>query len=374
MSISDANGASRGVPARPDRQPLRDVVVVGASAGGVEALTRFVRALPADLAATVLVVLHIPARAPSALATILDRHSSLPARTAGDREPLERGVILVAPPDYHLVLREDGVATVHGPRENGHRPSIDALFRSAAWELGPRVVGVMLSGSDDDGTVGALAVRQRGGMVCVQARDDAMYATMPMSVARQVGADAEGSAHELGVLVGRLCRSSEPPPAGHAPLRALPSELESASDLAEEAAVSENKPEAVLGEPLGAASGFVCPDCSGALFTIAEVPVLRFRCRIGHAWTADGLVAQQALTVETALWTAVRTLQERADLSERLAHRAVDDGRLVSAEQFTLSAEDARAAARVLQELLSVSAGEAQPHAGISPAGESAGL
>jgi two-component system chemotaxis response regulator CheB len=368
MSITDANGASRGVP---DVPPVRDVVVVGASAGGVEALTRFVRALPADLAATVLVVLHIPARAPSALATILDRKSFLRARTAREREPLERGVILVAPPDHHLVVREDGVAAVHGPRENGHRPSIDALFRSAAWELGPRVVGVMLSGSDDDGTVGALAVRQRGGMVCVQSRDDALYATMPMSVARQVGADAEGSAHELGVLVGRLCRPSGPPP-GNPALRALPAELESESDLAEEAAVSENLPNAVLGEPLGAASGFVCPDCSGALFTIAEEPVLRFRCRIGHAWTADGLVAQQALTVETALWTAVRTLQERADLSERLADRAVDEGRLVSAEQFTLSAEDARAAARVLQKLLSASAGEAQPHVGISPAGESA--
>ncbi len=341
------------------REPVRDVVVVGASAGGVEALTRFAAALPADLAAAVLVVLHIPARVPSALAAILDRRCPLPARTALDAQALEPGVVLVAPPDHHLVVRGDGpaptVAAVRGPRENGHRPSIDALFRTAAQHLGARVAAVVLSGSDDDGTAGALAVRQHGGLVYAQSADDALYPTMPRSVVRRAGADAEASAKTLAGLVAEAVGRS---PAAR-PVRAV-SVPESEHDLAEEAAVNENWPGAVLGEPLGDASGFVCPDCSGTLFTVTHEPVLRFRCRIGHAWTADALVGQQAVSVETALWTAVRTLHERADLSGRLAHRALADGRPSSARQFHDTARDARAAAEVLRELLAGGNGRAR--------------
>jgi two-component system chemotaxis response regulator CheB len=340
-------------PTSLDGRAIRNVVVVGASAGGVEALSRFVGALPRDLAATVLVVLHIPAGAPSALAAILDRHGRLRARTAGEDEPLRHRQIVVAPPDYHLVVDSERTTTiVHGPRENGHRPSIDVLFRTAAVHLGPRVVAVVLSGSDDDGTVGALAVRERGGLVFTQSKDDALYATMPVSVERRAGSDGQASAAGLAALVADAVRLAVPASPADAQGVAVEGRLE------EEAAVDEDRQEAVLGEPLGTPSGYVCPDCSGALFTVSEAPVLRFRCRIGHAWTADGLVAQQALTVETALWTAVRTLQERADLSERLAKRAADEGRRVSAHQFHRAAHDARASARTLQELLASAAGE----------------
>ena len=322
----------------------RDVVVVGASAGGVEALTRFVAGLPADLSAAVLVVLHIPARAPSALPAILARSGPLPARTAGEDEPLVAGAILVAPPDLHLVLRESGATVVRGPRENGHRPSIDALFRTAAVHFGPRVVAVVLSGSDDDGTSGALAVRQRGGVVAVQDPEEAIYPTMPASVAHRAEPVAAVRAADLGSVVADLVTEAPgpPPPATDA--------------LEQEAAVDENLEDAVLGERNGVPSGYSCPDCSGVLFLQSKAPVLRFRCRIGHAWTADGLVAQQDLTVETALWSAVRTLQEKAELSERLAHRAQDDGRRVSANHFHEAAREAHRSARVLRELLSSAA------------------
>jgi two-component system chemotaxis response regulator CheB len=323
----------------------RDVVVVGASAGGVEALTRFVGGLPADLPAAVLVVLHIPARAPSALPVILARNGPLPARTAGEDEPLVPGTILVAPPDHHLVIRETGATVVRGPRENGHRPSIDSLFRTAAVHLGPRVVGVVLSGSDDDGTSGAVAVRQRGGTVAIQAPDDAMYRTMPASVARRARPVAAVPADQLGALVADLVREA---PGPESPERDL--------TLVQEAAVNENLEDAVLGERRGEPSGYSCPDCSGVLFVQSEDPVLRFRCRIGHSWTGDGLVAEQDLTVETALWSAVRTLQEKAELSERLAHRALDDGRRVSANHFHEAASEARQSAGVLRELLSSAA------------------
>jgi two-component system chemotaxis response regulator CheB len=319
-----------------------DLVVVGASAGGVEALTRFVAGLPADLPAAVLVVLHIPPRAPSALPAILSRNGPLPARTAGEDEPLVAGTILVAPPDHHLVVRETGATVVRGPRENGHRPSVDALFRTAAVHLGPRVVAVILSGSDDDGTSGAVAVRQRGGLVAVQDPDDAMYRTMPASVARRAGPVSAAPADELGSLVADLVREG--------PDREAPAPD---ATLQQEAAVDENLEDAVLGERNGEPSGYACPDCSGVLFVQSEDAVLRFRCRIGHAWTADGLVAQQDLTVETALWSAVRSLQEKAELSARLAGRAREDGRRVSANHFEEAAQEAHRSAVVLRELLS---------------------
>jgi two-component system chemotaxis response regulator CheB len=327
--------------------PVRDVVVVGASAGGVEALTHFIGALPHDLAAAVLVVLHVPARAPSALATILARHGALPAGTATERQRLLPGHVLVAQPDHHLVVTDPRHASVvRAPRENGHRPSIDVLFRTAAWHLEGRVVAVVLSGSDDDGSAGCVAVRERGGVVLVQSDDDALYSVMPSSAARAAGADvvagAEKLALELARMVGRRGVSHR-----HG------DDARELEVLAKEAAVGEDRTDAVLGAPLGAPSGFVCPDCSGALFVAAERPVLRFRCRIGHAWTADSLVAQQDVTVETALWTAVRTLQEKAELAERLAIRAAEDDRPVTAERFRESAREAHESARILKDLLS---------------------
>jgi two-component system chemotaxis response regulator CheB len=319
------------------------VVVVGASAGGVEALIRFVGALPADLAAVVLIVLHIPARAPSALASILARHGRLPTVAAVGDEPLEPGRVLVAPPDHHLVVTGPEVAAVlRGPRENGHRPAIDALFRTAAAHLRERVVAVVLSGSDDDGTAGCLAVRDCGGLVLTQSEEDAIYPVMPSSASRTAGAYLVASAEKLGLEVGRLVGRT---------VEALPEHVPEPTTR-KEAEADQDGTGAVLGPPAGPPSGFVCPDCSGALFVVAEQPMLRFRCRIGHGWTAESLVAQQDVTVETALWTAIRNLQEKAELAERLARRADSEFRRATADQFHEAAREAHESARILRDLL----------------------
>src|SRR4051794_4518299 len=139
--------------------PVHDIVVIGASAGGIEALRALVANLPADLHAAVFVVVHMGANSPSQLAEILDRAGPLPASQANDGDAIQMGHIYVAPPDYHLLLEPGCMRLSHGPKENRTRPAVDPLFRSAAAAYGPRVIGVVLSGALDDGTVGMQAIK-----------------------------------------------------------------------------------------------------------------------------------------------------------------------------------------------------------------------
>jgi two-component system chemotaxis response regulator CheB len=188
--------------------PDRDVVVVGASAGGVEALVDLAASLPADLPAAVLVVLHVPPTGTSALPHILNRHGPLRAGHASDGEPIARGRIYVAPPDRHLLVRPGQVHLTLGPPENGHRPAIDPLFRSAARSYGSRVIGVVLSGTLDDGTAGMLAIKARGGLGVVQGPADARYPGMPGSAATHAKIDHVLAAASMGQLLARLTNGS----------------------------------------------------------------------------------------------------------------------------------------------------------------------
>jgi two-component system, chemotaxis family, protein-glutamate methylesterase/glutaminase len=319
----------------------RDLVVVGASAGGVEALRALVAGLPEDFPACVVVVLHVPATAPSALPSILARAGRLPVRQAADQDPLEPGTVLVAPPDHHVIVYDDAVTLSRGPRENGHRPAVDVLFRSAARTRGDRVVGVVLSGGLDDGAAGMLAIAQRGGACVVQAFDDALHASMPRAAAAAVPdcttAPMATMGRVLAELVGQTVPDSEPPPAR------MEMEMRMA-DLDAAAMHAEHRP--------GTPSGFACPDCHGALFELEGEPMLRFRCRVGHAWSAGSLVAQQTADVESALWMALRNLEEKAALNRDLGGRAMTQGHDLAARHFADRAAEAVHAAELLRSLI----------------------
>jgi two-component system chemotaxis response regulator CheB len=317
----------------------RDLVVVGASAGGVEALRSFVAGLPHELPAAVAVVLHLPAGGTSALPSILGRSGPLPAVSARQGMALEPGTIFVAPPDHHLVVEDGHLALSHGPTENGHRPAVDALFRSAALTRGARVIGVVLSGALDDGTAGMVAIAARGGVTMVQDLDDALYQGMPGSVLRHLQADQVLPAADLGEAVRRC--AGELVETTRAPEPSALLKLE--TRFAAQQTVEVNK----MGEP----SGFSCPDCAGTLVEL-DAERKRFRCRVGHAWTADALLDAQAGTLERALWTALRTLEEKVSLARKLRTDALNRGSERLADRYARTEEEAVHAADVLRSYL----------------------
>jgi two-component system chemotaxis response regulator CheB len=326
--------------------PGHDIIVIGASAGGVEALSQLVYRLPGDLAASVFVVLHVPAHGTSHLPYILARNGPLAARHPFDGEAIAHGTIYVAPPDHHLLIRRGRVCLSRGPRENGNRPAVDPLFRTAARSCGRRVVGVVLSGALDDGSAGLVAIKQRGGVAIVQDPDDARYPGMPRSALESVAVDHRQTIAEIATTLIRL--ASEPVN-GEEPLMSEELELES------EIAAFER--EAFQGsERPGTPSGFACPDCGGALWELREGELIRFRCRVGHAWTANSLLAEQSEGIESALWTAFRALEERAALCDRIAERQWrrdgEDVRAATAARFEEQARAIRARADMIRMLL----------------------
>ena len=320
-----------------------DIIVMGASAGGVEALVTIVRQLPPDLPAAVFVVLHIPANGGSQLAAILNRASPLTAVNPEDGETIRHGHIYVAPPDMHLLVEHGRVRVVHGPKENRHRPAVDPLFRTAAVAYGPRVVGVVLTGSLDDGTAGLHAIKRRGGVAIVQDPDEALYPGMPLSALTNVDVDYRLSLTEIPHLLTRLAGEPAPDEGGYP----VP------DDLNYEARMSMLDLEALnAGVQGGVPSAFSCPECGGVLHEMTEDHLVRFRCRVGHAYSPDSVLAEQDETLEEALWSALKTLEESMQLSQRLAEGARRNGHTHAAARFEQKIQENKVRVDLLRRVL----------------------
>jgi two-component system, chemotaxis family, protein-glutamate methylesterase/glutaminase len=300
-----------GTDEPPARQAAtqRDIVVIGASAGGVEALRELVEGLPRELPAAVFIVLHVSPGGTSVLPQILARRTTLAVAAAGQGDPIERGRVYVAPPDHHMLLDDGHVILTRGPRENGLRPAIDPLFRSAARAFGPRVIGVVLSGALDDGTAGLKMITDSGGLGLVQDPAEALYPSMPQHALEYDAPRAVPLAEMADTICAMLDEPVplDPEPAGSAGNPDPPGVEERSDDVDPRS---------------GSLTALTCPECGGALWEHDEEGLLRFRCHVGHAYSADSLEVGQSQALEMALWAALRSLQERADFFRRLARRS----------------------------------------------------
>ncbi|MGE5412506.1 MAG: chemotaxis protein CheB [Clostridiales bacterium] len=290
-----------------------DIIVVGASAGGIEAISDLIVQFPEDMKASVFIVVHISAESPNMLPMIFGRRSQLKCVQAKDGEKIRNGTIYVAPPDYHLIIKDENIQITRGPKENRARPAIDPLFRSAAVNFGTRVIGILLSGMLDDGVSGLSSIKKCGGIAIVQHPEDALFPDMPLHALANVEVDYNLPVNKMGAVIYRLVKENKVN--GN---RNTPEHLKNEVEIAEKGV--ENDKEVSNDMSISSISGLVmtCPECNGPLFEIKDDKVLRFRCITGHAYTAENLLAQQNEVFEAALFAALRILQEKANMLERL--------------------------------------------------------
>ena len=322
----------------------RDIIVIGGSSGATAPLKEILGRLPANLSAAVFIVLHIPARSLGLLATVASAAGNLPVRPAEHGMRIEPGHIYLAVPDNHLIIRDGHMVLGRGPRENMARPAIDPLFRSAAIAYGSRVVGVILSGLLNDGAAGLAAIKACGGIAIVQDVKDALADEMPLSAIAAVEPDFTPSAARIGDILSEL--SLETVKAGGK----APPELQIEVDIAAGERV-DSEVLAKIADPVA----LTCPQCGGVLSAVRGSGPLRFRCQVGHALTGDTLAKQQENTVDEALRVALRIIEERAFLVQKMAEDGRKSGRPAVAEMYDERAVEYRRYADIIRKAVLLS-------------------
>jgi two-component system chemotaxis response regulator CheB len=317
----------------------RDILAIGTSAGGFEALRFLARELPPDFPAAILVVIHLSSEFQSGLDRILSDAGPLSATFAKDDEPLRSNHIFIAPPKSHLLLDGGRLRLGHGPRENNARPAIDPLFRSIAVCCGPRAVGAVLTGTLGDGASGLEALRQCGGITVVQDPADAAYPQMPQNALRALTPDHVVGLHDIPALLARLARE----PAG-AP-RPVPPGIVIETEIARNGRSTMSTL-----DRLGHRSVLTCPDCHGVMWEISEGDVTRYRCHVGHAYTADLMSLSLDESLRRALASAARALDERIALARKLHQESHESGHKLLAASWARKVREAEEESRILRE------------------------
>ena len=321
----------------------RDVVVIGASAGGVSALMNLARSLPDDFPAAVFAVLHIPPHSPSHLPEILSRSGPLPAVHPTDGETIRPGRIYVAPPDRHLLVETNRILIKNGPKENRMRPAVDALFRSAAYAFGSRVVGVVLTGVLDDGVSGLWTIKRRGGVTVAQTPADAEFPDMPANAIEHVEVDHTVPLAEMGALLAELVGKRAPKKPK------LPTKEDERLALEIQIAMHDNAFEMGIME-MGEVTPFTCPECHGALVRLKEGAGERFRCHTGHAFTISALLAGLTQFNEEKLWEAMRGFEEAVMLLEHLGNYFKKERQAKSSRLFFAKAREMKSRAQIIHD------------------------
>ena len=341
---------------------MPDIIVIGASAGGLDAVRVVVNAFPKDLPAAVFIVIHTSPEGPGLLAGILDRTGNLPAVTARSGMAFENGKIYVAPPDSHLLLEDGYVRLSSGPREHRFRPAIDPLFRTAARRFGRRVIGVVLSGNLADGSHGLLTIKESGGIAIVQRPDEAVAPSMPEMALQRVDVDHVLPAGEIGHVITDLVMNGHQRQSHRGGSKRTKPARSGGRTAVEEPNAEEPDSDALeTGAFPGPPSPFTCPDCGGTLWEFKNGELVRYRCHVGHGFSEQSLANQQNEKVEDALWSALRAIEESIELRKRMADRAQTRNLTAVVPSLERDIADYESRADALRDLLLGNGGNGKP-------------
>lgn len=320
----------------------RDIIVIGASAGGFEAIKKLAAGLPADMEASIFIVWHMSPDMKGVLPLVLNKTQTLFAAHAVDREPIKTGKIYIAPPDHHLLVDKGLVRVTRGPKENRFRPAVDPLFRSAAYSYGPRVIGVVLSGALDDGSAGLWTVQKYGGLAVVQDPEDAEISSMPENALKAVNADYKVAVTEMGPLLAKLVQQAAAPP------RPIQTDQRERTKMEVSIAMEDETFKENIQE-FGALTQYTCPECHGVLSAIKEGDRVRFRCHTGHAFSADTLLLSVTESIEQTLWSAIRSIREGVFLLNHMGDHFAELNQTTLAAAYFHKAKEAESRAEVVK-------------------------
>ncbi|MDX5347863.1 MAG: chemotaxis protein CheB [Hymenobacteraceae bacterium] len=336
------------------------IIVIGTSAGGMQALMMLLSKLPADLPAAIFIVQHVSADSSATfLSNRLNLNSKLNCKPAENNAKIEAGTVYMAPADQHLLLRQEDMLVVNGPRENQFRPSIDPLFRSAAAYHSSHVIGIILTGFMSDGVAGLEAIIRSGGMSMVQHPDDAEFPALPNNVLRQLEVDDVLPLTEMANKIIEICKEAAPTAV------TVPADIKQEALIVERIMTNSTMTSIEEMDDAGKRTAYSCPECGGGLWELSQPGnVQRFRCHSGHAYTQDSLLLSMSNALEETLWVALRTLEERRNILLHMSGNDLQKGNNRWATMQENRAEEMKVHIERLRELLTLSAQSDEEHIG----------